>query len=245
LFVTLGVATSVYLVFGFFGAARFGRATEGDLLRNAWLPPAQQGYLDAAVALYLCLSMAPMVVALRVVLSNAAPPAAAGGTGAGGAARATVALSGAAAVAWCFPSAAERLFAVTGATAVCAVAYVLPVLVHASLYFRADAGGGAGAGGDAALETWLLEDAALLTADAAADDAARRGSSVLPPGAPPPNALGEGRRARRYRSWREDLTAPPLRRAALLFSNVVVPTAVLAAGCASCTSALVLALQRW
>jgi len=46
------------------------------------------------------------------------------------------------AVALAFPSAAERVFAVTGATAVCAVVYVLPIAIHLKLYLRRSGGSG-------------------------------------------------------------------------------------------------------
>ena len=39
-------------------------------------------------------------------------------------------------VALMFPSAAEKIFAVTGATAVCLVCYLLPVIIHLLLYAR-------------------------------------------------------------------------------------------------------------
>jgi hypothetical protein len=36
----------IYFVLGFFGAARWGLATNGNLLVNAWGPPAYQGVLN-------------------------------------------------------------------------------------------------------------------------------------------------------------------------------------------------------
>lgn len=40
------------------------------------------------------------------------------------------------AVALIFPSASEKIFAVTGATAVCLVCYLLPVVIHLLLYVQ-------------------------------------------------------------------------------------------------------------
>lgn len=51
------------------------------------------------------------------------------------------------AVALAFPSAAEKFFAVTGATAVCAVVYVLPIAIHLRLYLRRRGSGSGGQGG--------------------------------------------------------------------------------------------------
>ena len=41
---------------------------------------------------------------------------------------------GSLAVSLLFPSASEKIFAVTGATAVCLVCYLLPVIIHLLLY---------------------------------------------------------------------------------------------------------------
>ena len=36
----------IYFVLGFFGAARWGASTDGNLLVNSWGPPAYQGVLN-------------------------------------------------------------------------------------------------------------------------------------------------------------------------------------------------------
>lgn len=105
---------------GVFGAARWGSATEGDILVNRWLPGRLGGGLDAGMAAYLSISMAPMAIALRYLLDSVA----AGGELARYQRRRDAALTvagvaGAAGVAAAWPDDAEKLFAVTGATAVC------------------------------------------------------------------------------------------------------------------------------
>jgi len=60
-----GVAYLVYAVVGIFAAARFGLATEGDVLVNEWLPGRWDGALSAGMAVYLAISAAPMVMTLR------------------------------------------------------------------------------------------------------------------------------------------------------------------------------------
>jgi hypothetical protein len=60
----------VYAVAGFFAAARYGLATQGDVLVNAWLPGRWDGALDAAVVVYLSVCMAPIAVTLRCQLEK-------------------------------------------------------------------------------------------------------------------------------------------------------------------------------
>ena len=53
----------VYGVIGVFGAARYGLATQGNVLVNTWLGGRWEGILDLAVAAYLSISVPPMQVA--------------------------------------------------------------------------------------------------------------------------------------------------------------------------------------
>ena len=52
----------MYGTMGIFGAARFGQATEGDCLVNTWLGGRREGWIDLAMALYLSISIPPMLV---------------------------------------------------------------------------------------------------------------------------------------------------------------------------------------
>ena len=61
----------VYGVIGVFGAARYGRATEGNVLMNSWLGGKAEGVLHLAVAAYLSISLPPMALSLRYTLVHA------------------------------------------------------------------------------------------------------------------------------------------------------------------------------
>lgn len=64
------VASLVYAVVGVFAAARYGLSTQGDVLVNQWLPGRWDGALDGLVAIYLSLSMVPMVMTMRFQLDR-------------------------------------------------------------------------------------------------------------------------------------------------------------------------------
>ncbi|RMZ56478.1 hypothetical protein APUTEX25_001325 [Auxenochlorella protothecoides] len=134
--VTSGVALAIYSVVGVFAAARYGLATGGDVLVNEWLGGAWDGALDAGMALYLALSMVPIVLTLRLQLDALIL-----GPGRRTSRAHTMQVTAASVlsslgVALCFPTAAEKMFAITGASAVCVVCYALPVAFHLRLFYR-------------------------------------------------------------------------------------------------------------
>ena len=51
----------IYFVMGFFGAARWGLETDGNLLLNGWGPAGYQGILDILLGIYLALTNPPLV----------------------------------------------------------------------------------------------------------------------------------------------------------------------------------------
>jgi hypothetical protein len=63
-----GIAIVVYGLVGVFGAARYGLATEGDLLVNRWLHGRAEGVFDAVLVAYLAISIPPIQVH-RVLLA--------------------------------------------------------------------------------------------------------------------------------------------------------------------------------
>jgi solute carrier family 38 (sodium-coupled neutral amino acid transporter), member 11 len=70
--VVLAVAPIVYGGLGVAGPGRWGTATAPSLLQNEWLGGGRaDGVLDAAVVLYLCLSIPPIAHALRQALEAA------------------------------------------------------------------------------------------------------------------------------------------------------------------------------
>jgi len=126
--VVLGVAPLVYGALGVAGPARFGNATAPSLLSNAWLGGGGlgDGVLGAAVVAYLCVSIPPIVHALRHSLD-----AAVAGEGAPPDARrravlTAVPLAAALGVALAAPEDAEAMFAAAGALPVCVLCYLLP-----------------------------------------------------------------------------------------------------------------------
>lgn len=66
--VTCGVGVAVYLAIGVFGAATYGAKTQGDILLNGLLPGRWDGAFDAAMAVYLSLSVVPIALTLRLQL---------------------------------------------------------------------------------------------------------------------------------------------------------------------------------
>ena len=55
-----GFAFVIYFCLGFFGASRWGAATEGDLLQNVWGPGPYQGTLNTLLGIYLAFTMPPI-----------------------------------------------------------------------------------------------------------------------------------------------------------------------------------------
>lgn len=143
-FVTMVVATGVYLFIGIFAASRYGLSTQGDFLVNKWTSSnVLDGFLDSMTAIYLSISMAPMCMTLRYQLDSlldygkeAAAPQEASYNFAREFWFTLLILGSSMTVALLFPEAAEKIFSITGATAVCLVCYVLPIAAHLRLFFR-------------------------------------------------------------------------------------------------------------
>ena len=55
-----GFAFTIYFCLGFFGAARWGASTQGDLLQNVWGPGPYQGTLNTLLGIYLAFTMPPI-----------------------------------------------------------------------------------------------------------------------------------------------------------------------------------------
>eukprot|EP00887_Chlorella_sp_A99_P003836 scaffold11.g3836.t1 len=137
--VTCVVAYAVYAVVGVSAAARYGLRTEGDVLVNAWLPGRWDGALDALVALYLSISMAPMAMTLRYQLDSLFFGEDAPHQWRRELWLTALCLLSSLAVALAWPTKAQQIFSVTGASGVCLVCYVIPVVIHLRLFFSGGA----------------------------------------------------------------------------------------------------------
>lgn len=128
--VTLGIAFLVYMALGLFAGMRYGHDTKGDILLNKWLPDEYEPVLEILIAMYIAVSVCPIVIAMRYLvmdfplvprMSNAAIT--------------SVCVFSPALVVGFFPQESQLFFSISGATAVCLIAYVFPVMIHLSLYF--------------------------------------------------------------------------------------------------------------
>ncbi len=69
------MAFTIYFLLGFFGAARWGADTQGDLLENVWGPGPYQGTLNTLLGIYLAFTMPPICYPTAHVVKARAPGA--------------------------------------------------------------------------------------------------------------------------------------------------------------------------
>ena len=131
---------TVFGSMGFFGAAAFGRATAGNVMNNSLLSsPAAGACLQAAMLFYALVCSVPMVIALRAFMEGLAskkvswPKA---GTWASHALYTTGIVGASLAGGLLAQGRSEVVFALTGATGVSLVCYVIPAAVHVLLWRR-------------------------------------------------------------------------------------------------------------
>ncbi|GIL95234.1 hypothetical protein Vretimale_1266 [Volvox reticuliferus] len=126
------VACGVYGTVGVFGASIFGTQTESNIMVNDLLPGFRTAtlVLYASLLVYLCCGMVTTHYALRASLDLLLVGPDAPFTWTRQIAETLGILSCATTVALLFPTQAEKIFALTGCTAVCLVCYVIPVFIH-------------------------------------------------------------------------------------------------------------------
>ncbi|GLC55693.1 hypothetical protein PLESTB_001015400 [Pleodorina starrii] len=126
------VACGVYGTVGIFGASIFGTETESNIMVNDLLPGRHLAtlVLYACLLVYLCCGMVTTHYALRASLDLLLVGPDAPFTWSRQIAETLGILSCATTVALLFPTQAEKIFALTGCTAVCLVCYVIPVYIH-------------------------------------------------------------------------------------------------------------------
>ena len=252
--VTLGVALFVYSIIGIFAAARWGLKTEGDCMVNSWLPGKWSGVLDFGMVIYLSISMAPMAITMRYILESMT----AGGelvprTMLKDALNTLVGILSATMVAFTWPRQAEKLFALTGATAVSLVSYVLPVLIHFKLYFRATSRlrllpieEEHGFRDIDPTRRWLLEDAAHLeSVDLTDEQSERRSSNVLPEGVILEwEAVSDSLHSADYPHISDWRVLSNRRRAWAMLAYIVAPALILTGGIAAGIASISISLSK-
>ncbi|GLI61167.1 hypothetical protein VaNZ11_003454 [Volvox africanus] len=126
------VACGVYGTVGVFGASIFGMETESNIMVNDLLPGFRTVtlVLYASLLVYLCCGMVTTHYALRASLDLLLVGPEAPFTWTRQVAETLGILACATTVALLFPTQAEKIFALTGCTAVCLVCYVIPVFIH-------------------------------------------------------------------------------------------------------------------
>ena len=131
---------SVYFLVGFFSAAKYGPGTAENVLQNQWLGGGvAQGCLNLFMSIYLCLSLPPVAMPIRYALHHGlalALPESVVNTHDHERAllvilTAAILLS-ALTVAIIMEGGSGQVITITGATGVCMVSYVIPVVNHVS-----------------------------------------------------------------------------------------------------------------
>eukprot|EP01023_Acetabularia_acetabulum_P000592 TRINITY_DN10247_c0_g1_i6.p2 TRINITY_DN10247_c0_g1~~TRINITY_DN10247_c0_g1_i6.p2 ORF type:complete len:471 (-),score=45.51 TRINITY_DN10247_c0_g1_i6:2072-3484(-) len=136
-YAVLCVATLVYSLIGIFGAAAFGSKTAGDILINQLFEgKLAMAVIEFLILIYLAVSLPPVLLALRCTVETLFV-----GADAPFSLRRflleTFGIFGVSLGVTCFFSGyAEKFFAFTGATGVCLVCYVIPFIIHFSLWQR-------------------------------------------------------------------------------------------------------------
>ncbi|KAG6555451.1 hypothetical protein Mapa_002681 [Marchantia paleacea] len=136
--VVLFNAFIIYFLVGFFGAALYGRATKSNILENKWLGGGvAQGILNLSMAVYLCMSSPTVEFPTRHTINGWLPESFMKD-------RAYVRqliitgtiLIFALGMALAFPGSSGSVLVVTGATGVCMVSYLIPIVNHFLLYYN-------------------------------------------------------------------------------------------------------------
>ncbi|KAL2644991.1 hypothetical protein R1flu_012578 [Riccia fluitans] len=126
----------IYFLIGFFGAAVYGRDTQENILENEWLTGGvAQGVLNLSMAVYLCLATPAMEFPTRHTINGWLPDKFMKNYPYGRHLIITTSiLTFGLGVALIFPSNSGNVLVVTGATGVCMVSYLIPIVNHFALY---------------------------------------------------------------------------------------------------------------
>eukprot|EP00271_Cylindrocystis_brebissonii_P018776 TRINITY_DN545_c0_g1_i1.p1 TRINITY_DN545_c0_g1~~TRINITY_DN545_c0_g1_i1.p1 ORF type:complete len:559 (+),score=84.05 TRINITY_DN545_c0_g1_i1:373-2049(+) len=135
-FTVLGFCFTMVTTVGFFGAAWFGKDTQGNILQNTLLGGGLlQGLLNILVALYITFVVPPMEIPAKNIVDSWLPGDKDHLPYLRHFLSTTIVIVGCLGVAIFFTSGSNYLLVVTGATGVFMVAYLVPILNHFLLYF--------------------------------------------------------------------------------------------------------------
>ncbi|CAL8465153.1 g4688 [Coccomyxa elongata] len=125
----------IYFVMGFFGAARWGLATNGNLLLNGWGPAGYQGILNILLGVYLALTNPPLVYPVAHVFRGWFP----GKQWGYGPVRRFIIIFTILAIclgiSLAAPGQSSQIVVITGASGVFLSCYLIPIINHLMLYF--------------------------------------------------------------------------------------------------------------
>ncbi|KAK9821612.1 hypothetical protein WJX81_007885 [Elliptochloris bilobata] len=134
--VIMGFAFIIYFCLGFFGAARWGASTQGNLLQNVWGPGPYQGTLNTLLGIYLAFTMPPICYPVAHVVKNWFP---------GGRIRnstfgrrfiiVSCIIFPSLAIACAVPGKSADIVTATGAIGVFSSCYFVPIMNHFFLFF--------------------------------------------------------------------------------------------------------------
>lgn len=129
-------AAGVYISIGFFGAARFGANTQGNILQNTLLGGGKaQGVLNFAMCFYISLSVPPLEYPMRMILNNWLPGDHRHHPWLRHVGITLFELCACLAIAIFYQSGSAKLLTITGATGVVMAAYICPIGNHFLLYY--------------------------------------------------------------------------------------------------------------
>ncbi|CAM6106707.1 unnamed protein product [Calypogeia fissa] len=127
----------IYFFTGFFGAAYYGQNTSSDILENQWLGGGvAQGCLNISMAVYLSLSSPVLEFPTRHTVNGWIPEGFLKGKKSRHVLVTTLILGVSLALALAFPSSSGEILTATGATGVCMVSYLIPVVNHLLLHYN-------------------------------------------------------------------------------------------------------------
>ncbi|KAJ7298881.1 hypothetical protein O6H91_11G105900 [Diphasiastrum complanatum] len=135
--VILGTSFFIYSSAGFFGAAYYGQDTQSNILQNQWLGGGvPQGILNLAMSLYLAAANPMVEFPTRHTINGWIPGDKEKYRFLRHIFETALILTFSTVIAVLWPNSSGKVLTVTGATGVCMVSYLIPIVNHLALFFR-------------------------------------------------------------------------------------------------------------